>query len=127
MPDRHLLLLTLLTLAAPLAATLAACYGGDDIAPIGRTPVITLTPRQVAVAVGDTVAVVAAIDEPARDNSLVLWRSDRPEVLHLDTTVAVGRRAVARAVAPGSAVLTATVTHAGQTVIASVPATVVAR
>ncbi len=119
---RHAAMLALATL---LAAT--GCQGIEDCACAQPVPRLTLTPTSLTASVGDTVAVRLDIDEPPRANSTVRWQSSRPEVVRIDTTVAPGRPALARAVAPGAAVLTATLFHDGQAITASVPATVVTR
>ena len=117
------------TLGAALTAAvaLAGCGEGDDWGGGQPVPAVTLTPQALTARVGDSVAVVATLHDTPRQNSTATWRSQRPEIVRLDTTVAPGRIATGVAVAPGSVVLTVSVTHAGQTVTASIPATVLPR
>lgn len=110
-----------------VAALAAGCDMTDDIAPVGHVPRITLTPAELTARVGDPVAVHVVMDEPPRSRTTARWRSEQPAIVRLDTTVAPGRIATGVAVAPGLAVLLVTITHDGQTVTASIPATVLPR
>jgi hypothetical protein len=108
-------------------AALSACAGVEGRTDLQPVPTITLTPQELTARVGDSIAVLAAIDEPPRRSSTARWRSEQPAIVRLDTTVAPGRIATGVAVAPGSAVLMAWLTHYGQTVGAAVPVTVLPR
>lgn len=79
----------------------------------------TLLPERAHVAVGDSIALTVRGDSPVAARAQVRWRSARPAVVRLDTTVSAGRPVVARAVATGEAVVNFTLSYQGSTVSSS--------
>lgn len=100
-------------------APVALACSATDVTPVGPRMDFTLLPERAQVAVGDSIALTVRGDSPAAARAQIRWRSARPDVVRLDTTVSAGRPVVARAVATGEAVVNFTLSYQGSTVSGS--------
>ena len=116
----------LLTLLGTLAALTSAACSDAPVATTCCLLGITLSHPSLALAVGDSVPVSATV-LPGTPAASVRWRSTRPAVVRLDTTVAGGRPAILRAVGRGADTIRVTVTIGVDTARTGVPVTVQAR
>lgn len=112
-------------MATGLTAVLAACGEGNDV--VTPEPLnFTLTPERATIVAGDSVALTLRGEGTTAAQWALRWRSDRPSVVRLDTTVTAGRAVYARGGAPGEAMLEFQLSYRGQTVTGGVPVTVTA-
>jgi hypothetical protein len=110
--------------AAVVVAVAALACSEDDIAMVGPTLSFTLLPEHAVVAPRDSATLTLRGDSPAAARSQVRWRSSRPDVVLLDTTVAAGRPVFARGVAAGESMIEITLSYQGSVVTTTLPVTV---
>jgi hypothetical protein len=108
----------------------ASSCGGENPACLdcGGISFNEITPAATArLPVGDSLLVgVRLASRVAGAPPALRWKSERPAVARIDTTVPAGARAMLRAVSPGTAVVTVTILYSPNPVTLSLPVTVTA-
>lgn len=116
--------LTVCAVSAAVLAVGALACSEEDIAPVGPPLNFALLPQRAVVASGDSVTLTLRADSPAAARGQVRWRSPRPDVVWLDTTVAAGRPVFARGMAAGETMLEVVLSYQGSVVTTALPVTV---
>ena len=94
-------------LACPAGVFLGvvSCQSGDE-APLGPEINIVVSPATRVMSVGASLPLVARV-EAEGNSGTVTWRSETPNIIAIDTTVALGQAAIARALQAGTGVVVA--------------------